>query len=34
LINWYYSEEDVGMIELGLIYYSMINIPFKFIKKG
>jgi hypothetical protein len=36
VINWYYKEGDEDMYDLGLIYKSIINIPFKLIeiKKG
>ncbi len=33
IINWFYSEEDDNMLELGCIYSSLINLPFNFILK-
>lgn len=33
LINWYYENDDDDMLELGLIYYSMNNLHFNFIRK-
>ena len=33
VINWYYSQDDDSMLELGCIYSSLIDLPFNFIIK-
>ena len=33
IINWYYSEEDDHMLELGCIYRSLVDLSFNFLLK-
>ncbi|NJK86845.1 MAG: DUF1987 domain-containing protein [Bacteroidales bacterium] len=30
VVNWFYPSEDEAMLELGIIYNTLINIPFNF----
>jgi hypothetical protein len=33
VVNWHYENNDDDMLELGLIYYSMYNLHFNYIRK-